>query len=135
VLLRHIVCDSESQAKKLLARSKAGEDFSALARAESKDEATRDKGGFLGWIEKGQLEWPALEEAAFSAKQGEVAGPVKTARGWHLLRAEGFKDAEQKSFQEVKDKVMQAIYMKRLNDRIESWVKDLKQKTYVETMP
>jgi hypothetical protein len=51
----------------------------------------KKRGGDLGWFGKGAMVRP-FEVAAFSAEEGEVAGPVKTEFGWHLIYVYEIKD-------------------------------------------
>ncbi len=135
--LRHILfkADQEALARSVLEKLKKAKDlkkaFIDAARADSQDEATRDQGGRLGWIEKGQS-WPELENAAFAAKENEVVGPVKTDAGWHLLMVEGHKDGAQRSLEEVKGNAKNLIYQEKVQKRTEEWIEDLKRKYYVE---
>lgn len=59
-------------------------DFAAYTQQYSDDPATKESGGSLGFISRGQFD-PAFEELAFSTPVGEVAGPVRTHLGFHLL--------------------------------------------------
>jgi len=82
--------DSEavwSDAMDLIKRIKEGEDFASLAKTYSEDPGTRDKGGDLGFFTRGTMVKP-FEEAAFSAKVGEVVGPVKSPYGLHIIKVE-----------------------------------------------
>lgn len=83
---RHILVATEAEANDLLARIHNGEDFAALAAAHSSDVTTRDQGGDLGWFAQGELLEPYLAEVAFSLQPGEVAGPVATSLGFHLVQ-------------------------------------------------
>ena len=76
-------------ASELKERIQNGEDFAALANEYTEDPSntvTQDssKGGSLGWFGKGQMV-PAFEEAAFSAKKGELVGPVLSSFGYHVI--------------------------------------------------
>lgn len=122
----------EALAGKLKERAVAGEDFASLAKKYSEDEGSRATGGRLGWIEKGQLKYPELEKAAFRAPLGKVTGPVHTRIGWHLILVEERKQASRRGFEEVKGQVMNYLYQKKMGERLEAWVQDLKQKTFVE---
>lgn len=62
-----------------------GEDFAALAGANSQDAATAPDGGSLGWFTAFSLVYP-LETAVYNTPVGQVAGPVRTRAGYHLLR-------------------------------------------------
>ena len=75
----------KAEAEALLARLRAGADFAALAREKSADKGSAERGGDLGEAERGRMV-PALEEAAFGlGKPGELAGPVKTPFGYHVI--------------------------------------------------
>jgi foldase protein PrsA len=138
VNLRHILFKpgENSQAalvvKSLQASKNPKGDFVGLAKKYSQDELTADKGGRLGWIEKGGLRWKQVEEKAFSLKPGEVAGPIKSADGLHVILVEEQKEGEQKSFDEVKAQVRNRVYQQKIQKRIESWVEDLKREFFVE---
>lgn len=82
----------EQQAQELLDRARAGEDFAQLAKAYSQDERTREKGGDLGYLKRGQLQ-PQWEEVAFSLRPGEVA-LASTSQGFHLILVEEVKERE-----------------------------------------
>jgi parvulin-like peptidyl-prolyl isomerase len=139
VRLRHILVAGDEAGAALLAKIKkrlqAGESFAVLASENSRDALTKGKGGMLGWIEKGQLEWPELEKAAFSAKPGQVAGPVRTKRGLHLILVEESKSGEKKEFVQVRNQVVNTLYSQKMHERVDAWVAQLKQKTYVEVTP
>lgn len=81
----HILVKSESLAKKILARVKAGEDFATLAKKYSIDTANKDKGGDLDTGPRGRFV-PEFDKAVFDAKAGDVVGPVKTEFGFHIIK-------------------------------------------------
>jgi peptidyl-prolyl cis-trans isomerase C len=80
----HILVSSESEAKQLMQRIKAGENFADLAKKVSKCPSGK-KGGELGWFGKGQMV-PEFEKAAFENEKGKIVGPVKTQFGWHIIK-------------------------------------------------
>ncbi len=79
--------DTYAFAEEILQRARNGEDFADLARMYSEDEGTADKGGDLGFFGRGAMVKP-FEEAAFSAKPGEIVGPVRTSYGLHIIKVE-----------------------------------------------
>jgi foldase protein PrsA len=139
VNLRHILLpmDGELQARHLLAVLKAKkaaaqkQAFIDLARKYSTDEPTRDQGGLLGWIQKGQS-WPELEAVAFAAPDNSLAGPVKTQAGWHILYIEGHRPGKQVAFEDVKKDAANIVYQDKVRKQLAEWLDDLKTKYYVE---
>jgi parvulin-like peptidyl-prolyl isomerase len=137
VNIRHILFPmaDEERAKQILAQLKRAKDqkqaFIDMARKVSADEPTRDQGGRLGWVEKGQS-WPELEAVAFAAPDNSLAGPVKTDAGWHLLYIEGHQQGQQHPFEDVKKNAINMLYQEKLQKRLAEWVDELKTKYYVE---
>jgi parvulin-like peptidyl-prolyl isomerase len=137
VKLRHILYPAAdlAKAKAALAALRKADDvkaaFIAAARKDSADTPTKDQGGLLGWIEKGQS-WPELEKAAFASPDNALAGPVKTDAGWHLLYVEGHQSGKARSFDEVKANARNQVYQEKLKARRDDWVEELKTKYYVE---
>src|SRR5690606_343847 len=78
--------EAKARAEKIAAAAREpGADFAALARAESDDTGSKDAGGDLGWVSPDMMEKP-FEDALFAMDQGDIAGPVKTAYGWHVIQ-------------------------------------------------
>ncbi len=80
------------QAQDLLAKARAGEDFSQLARALSQDARTRREGGDLGYLKRGQSK-PEWEKVAFALKPGQV-GLASTPQAFYLIKVEEIKETE-----------------------------------------
>jgi peptidyl-prolyl cis-trans isomerase C len=76
-----------AKAKALRERIVKGEDFAAVAKAESDDTTTAAKGGELGTLSRGRM-IPEFEHAVFALKAGEISEPVKTAYGYHLIQVQ-----------------------------------------------
>jgi len=92
--------DTEAKAKalELRARLEKGEDFAALAKAESDDAGSGANGGDLGTFGKGQMV-PEFEKAAFGLEIGKVSEPIRTQFGYHLILVTEKKSQE---FNEVR---------------------------------
>jgi foldase protein PrsA len=89
---RHILVSSESQAQDVLTRLQNAEDFAQLAALYSRDVTTKDAGGDLGFFVREDLTTPELADAAFSMQPGEIAGPIGTALGYHVIQTLEFED-------------------------------------------
>ena len=80
------------KAQELLGKLKAGEDFAGLARVHSQDAASRDKGGDLGLVRRGQNP-PAWDKVAFALKPGTM-GLATTDKGIYLIKVEEIQETE-----------------------------------------
>ena len=109
----NIATHSEQEALKLANevydKIKAGGDFAKLAKQYSEDPATKDEGGNVGFVSKedprmSRRGYQPIVEKAFSMKVGELAGPIKTANGYHIITLTA--PAEQAPFEEVKNQIV-----------------------------
>lgn len=87
VRARHILVGTLDEANAVLERLRNGEDFGALAAELSQDVTTREQGGDLGWFVDGELLEPALTAVAFAIDPGQIAGPVSTRLGYHVVQS------------------------------------------------
>lgn len=85
VHVRHILVETEEEARQVLKRLQGGEDFSAVAKEVSMDPGSAAKGGDLGWFGRGRMV-AEFEEAAFSLEVGQLSQPVQTRYGFHILQ-------------------------------------------------
>ncbi|KEO80973.1 foldase protein PrsA [Tumebacillus flagellatus] len=106
---RHILVKDEAKAKELYEKLKANPaDFEKLAKENSEDPGSKDKGGDLGTFGKGAMV-PEFETAAFAAKPNEIVGPVKSEFGYHIIQVLEHKDAKIPTLEESKDKITQTL--------------------------
>jgi peptidyl-prolyl cis-trans isomerase C len=117
------------KADSLLKKINEGEDFGDLAYKNSQDDY-RVKGGDLGWVHKGRLD-PAVEEAAFKLNVGEST-IVETMYGYHMVKLEGKKPAEQLSFSDVKDSLRKDLESKKQKELKEALMARLKEKAKIQ---
>src|SRR5260370_25613917 len=83
---RHILVESEDEAKAIVEQLKGGADFAAVAKEKSKDPGAAD-GGDLGYFTKDQM-LPEFADVAFKMYPGQLSNPVKTQFGWHIIQVE-----------------------------------------------
>lgn len=112
VSARHILVETEEQAKDLKAKLDKGADFAQLAKENSKDPGSKDDGGNLGYFGHGQMV-PQFEEIVFKLKKGEVSAPVKTQFGWHLVKLEDSRTKQPPAFEIVKDRIAQSLLLQK----------------------
>jgi peptidyl-prolyl cis-trans isomerase SurA len=109
-----------------------GGDFAQLAKKYSQDPSA-DKGGDLGYIKKGEL-IESLEKVLFEMKEGEISPVIKTNRGFHILKVEEKRINRIKPFSEVKDTIMDKLFKKKLADRQQQWIEEIKKDSFVEVL-
>jgi peptidyl-prolyl cis-trans isomerase C len=112
VSARHILVDTEAEAKALKEKIDKGADFAQLAKENSKDPGSKDDGGNLGYFGHGQMV-PQFEEVVFKLKKGEVSDPVKTQFGWHLVKLEDRRVKQPPAFEIVKDRIIQSMLLRK----------------------
>ena len=123
---RHILVDSEDEAKKLIAQIKNGAKFEDLAKKNSKDTGSAENGGDLGFAKPGGYV-PEFANALQSLKKGQMTDtPVKTQFGYHIIRLEDTRAAQFPAFEEVKDKVKQQVQQVKLQEYEEKLRKSAK---------
>jgi peptidyl-prolyl cis-trans isomerase C len=112
VSARHILVETEAQAKALKEQLDKGADFAKLAKENSKDPGSKDNGGDLGYFGHGQMV-PQFEGVVFKLKKGEVSDPVKTQFGWHLIKLEDRRQKQPPAFEIVKDRIVQSLLLQK----------------------
>jgi peptidyl-prolyl cis-trans isomerase C len=100
---RHILLESEDEAKAVLAKLKGGADFATLAKEKSKDPGAAE-GGDLGYFTKDQMV-PEFAEVAFKLNKGQLSDPVKTQFGWHIILVEDKRIKPTPTFEQVKPQI------------------------------
>jgi len=110
VRVRHVLArvapgaDDAAARKKIedaAARVKKGEDFAKVVQALSDDEATKARGGELGFVTEGLFD-EQFAKAALALAQGQVSEPVRSASGYHLIKAEEVVPAKQVSLADAR---------------------------------
>jgi peptidyl-prolyl cis-trans isomerase C len=103
VRARHILVETEDEAKAVVAELKKGADFAELAKTKSKDPGSAD-GGDLGYFTKDQMV-PEFSEVAFKLDKGQLSDPVKSQFGWHVIKVEDKRERQPPEFDKVKDQL------------------------------
>src|ERR687894_3247410 len=104
VRARHILLETEDEAKKAQGRVKGGEDFGKIAGELSKDPGSKTEGGDLGFFTQERMVQP-FAEAAFKLEAGQISDPVKSQFGWHVIKVEEKRTKPVPSFEETKDQI------------------------------
>ncbi|HHI97152.1 MAG TPA: hypothetical protein ENJ96_04805 [Thermodesulfatator atlanticus] len=120
--LRHILIakkkgESEEEllkrAQEIRQKIKDAKNFAEIARKYSDDPHSKEEGGDLGWVTANEL-FESLREVVFSAKKGEIIGPLRSPLGYHIILVEKIKPARTKSLAEVKEEIRKKLVAQRL---------------------
>jgi peptidyl-prolyl cis-trans isomerase C len=117
VRARHILVQTEDEAKKILADLKKGANFETVAKEKSKDPSAAAQGGDLGFFTKDQMV-PEFADVAFKLQKGELSDPVKSQFGWHIIKVEDKRTKAPPPFEQVKDQVETFVQRKAQADYV-----------------
>lgn len=105
---RHILVETESDAKAIIEQIKKGAKFEDLAK-QSKDPGSKDRGGDLDWNAPGTYVKP-FAAALIKLEKGKFTEtPVKTDFGYHVIRLEDVRPVQFPEFEQVKPRIVQAL--------------------------
>ncbi|MGH8412354.1 MAG: peptidylprolyl isomerase, partial [Pseudomonas sp.] len=125
---RHILVETEDQAKKIMADLKKGAKFEDIAKKQSKDPGSGANGGDLDWANPASFV-PEFSEAMIKLKKGETTpAPIKTQFGYHIIRVDDIRQAQLPKLEEVKPQVTQQLQQQRL----QKYQEELRAKAKVE---
>jgi peptidyl-prolyl cis-trans isomerase SurA len=125
------VLAKEAAARKLMARVQAGEDFATIAREFSEDPATRAEGGDLGYFGRDMLPKP-IEEMVFSMNIGEVRGPVRADRGFHVIKLVDKKQKDVKPLADVREEIRAQLRQKEMERQTRNYLAELRKRSLVD---
>src|SRR5262245_14783906 len=128
VRARHILVETEDEAKAVKAELDKGADFAELAKKKSKDPGSSD-GGDLGFFTKDQMV-PEFSELAFKLEPGKVSDPVKSQFGWHIIKVEEKRNRKAPDFEQVKAQIETYVTRKAQAD----FVSKLRESAKIERM-
>ncbi len=125
---RHILVETEEEARAVIASLESGGDFAAIAKEKSKDPGSGANGGDLGFFRKGQMV-PEFEAAVFSLEPGGITKePVQSQFGWHVIKLEEKRQSAPPPLEDVKEQVKSAL----LRQKFETTMSELRANTSVE---
>lgn len=124
VRARHILVQTEKEARDVLGRLNKGEKFEDIAKQVSLD-GSKDYGGDLGYFSAEEMV-PEFSKAAFSLKIGETSEPVKTDYGWHVIKVEDRKQGGAQPFDQVKAGIKAVLMRKKVQDIVTELRKEAK---------
>ena len=133
--ISHILVNKEQQAKNIIERIKNGEEFDKLAKELSKDENTKENGGVidLDVIEGSAVpvigDVTDLNEKIFAANAPALLEePIKTEKGWVIVKVNNKESQRQKAFDEVQQQVMMMLSNQKRQDVQQEYIREMMDK-------
>ena len=124
------IAAAEKKANQLLASIKQGASFEDVAK-KSSEGPTAAQGGDLGYFKRGTLA-KELEDKTFSMKAGEVSDVIRTKQGFIVLKVTEHQQAGVPPYKEVEPRVQEAIYMRKLEPALRTYLTKLREDAYID---
>jgi len=125
---RHILVETEDQAKGLIADLKKGAKFDELAQKHTKDTGTKERGGDLDWNVPGVFD-KSFADAMVKLDKGKYTdAPVRTQFGFHVIQLDDVRDTRFPTLAEAR----QRVYQQLVQQRVDEMVRGLRAKAKIE---
>jgi peptidyl-prolyl cis-trans isomerase C len=115
---RHILVETEAEAKAIADEIAAGKSFEDAANEHSRDGSGQD-GGDLGWFSRGDMV-EAFGDAVFSMEPGDISAPVQSQFGWHLIQVIDFREMPKPTLEEAQEDIFRQLAREEGQKLIES---------------
>jgi foldase protein PrsA len=130
--LEVVLTKNEAKANQAKQRVEGGEKWSKVAKDLSVDPASKNQGGKLLGVSKGQQD-PAFDAAIFAAVKGKVAGPVKTGAGFYVFRVTKVTKATKQSLQQSAAGIKQLLISQNQQKKLDQFSKTFRNKWRAKT--
>lgn len=127
------VAAAQAKADQVYADIQKGAKFDDIARNNS-DGPTASQGGDLGYFKRGTLA-KELEDIAFGMKAGDVTKPIRTKQGFVILQVSEHQQAGVPPEKDVEGKIQDALYLKKLQPALRSYLTKLREDAYIDIKP
>jgi foldase protein PrsA len=124
--LRIVLTKTEDKANEAKAALEDGDSWKEVAKKYSIDQASKNQGGSLLAVAKGQQE-PALDEAVFKAKKGELQGPIKTQFGQYVFQVQKITPASQQTLEQAKATIRGILASENQQKALDAFIKDFQE--------
>ena len=133
IRLRHVMTETRSEADQVRRRILAGEDIASVAREVSTDGTTREAGGLTKSVKAGgEIRRLGMDsefiDRLFDWKAGEITEPLRSEKGWHVVRLEEKLEAGTRPLEEVRDQIVRTLRPGKVTERYDLIAADLKKR-------
>jgi foldase protein PrsA len=125
--LRVVLTKTEERAQQARQALQDGQSWKRVAKRYSIDQASKNQGGSLLAVAKGQQE-PALDKAVFAARKGQLQGPIKTQFGWYVFQVQKITPASQQTLEQAKATIRGILASENQQKALDAFIKDFQEK-------
>jgi foldase protein PrsA len=125
--LRLVLTKTEAKANEAKSAIEDGQSWKKVAKKYSIDQASKNQGGSLLAVAKGQQE-PSLDKAVFAARKGELQGPVKTQFGYYVFQVQKITPASQQTLEQAKATIRGILASENQQKALDTFIKDFQEK-------
>jgi peptidyl-prolyl cis-trans isomerase SurA len=128
------ITEAKARAEAVLAKLHQGINFNEAAVADSSDSKAL-QGGDLGWRKLPEIP-SAFANQLVKMKENDIAGPIQTANGFHIIHVAGIRDVGMKgSKEEQRKQVQELLYQRKYEEALQTWITKLRSESYINMHP
>jgi len=121
----------KTKAEEALAKARSGSDFAALAKEYSQDPGSAQRGGDLGYFEKGKMV-PPFDQAAFSLKVGAISDVVETDFGYHIIKVTDHRPEGVTPIDDVRPRIHEYLANEKVKGEVQKMTEGLRKQAKIE---
>jgi foldase protein PrsA len=122
-----VLTKTKAKADTALSALKGGQGFKSVAKKYSIDQASKNQGGKLLAVAKGQQE-KSLDDAVFKASKGKLSGPIKTQFGYYVFKVTKVTKSSQQTLTQATPTIKQLLQSQNQQKALDSFVKDFQKR-------
>jgi parvulin-like peptidyl-prolyl isomerase len=121
--------EAEELGQSILAELEKGADMAELAKRHS-EASEAEEGGDMGWVERGQL-IDKIDREIFRLVPGGRTPLIRSQLGYHIFQLEEKREAETRSFEQVRNRIQSSIYREKTREKLDAWLAELRKNAYI----
>lgn len=133
IKVSHILVDNEEEAQEVRTLLAQGQNFADLAKERSTDTGSKDQGGNLGMVTRGEMV-EEFDQAAFALQPGQISHPVKSEYGYHIIKVDEKTSARPGTLEENYEKIKDTLFQQKMESEYPAWLDEQYEKYPVETL-
>lgn len=121
IKVSHILVDSAEEAQEIRRMLSQGKEFADLAKERSTDPGSKDQGGDLGLVGRGEMV-EEFEQAAFALQPGQISDPVESEYGFHIIKVHEKTAARPGTLEENQAEIRETLLQQKMESEYPAWL-------------